>query len=631
MKRAILFFVTVLFLIGTAYSETGRNVKVTPKKNTSTSQSKHPSGNFALIIGNNNYQYLNKLKTPRNDAHAVDDLLRNRFGFQTKVLLDATRTELLESLNEFRARLGANDNLLIYYAGHGEYDKEVDKAYWLPVDAKRDSPTNWIIADEITSNIKRIASKHILIVSDSCYSGTLTRESLTDLIRTGVREEYMKKMMERPSRTLMASGGNEPVTDSGGGNNSVFALAFLKALKEREEGNFTAEELFYSRVKEIVAGKASQVPEYKTINNSGHEGGDFVFQFAKGTVIQEEEKPVISKQEEETGTLLIKSNVDGAKIYLDDKYEDETPIKVNNIKPGTYIITLKKDGYITAKDTVTVSRGKEVTVSMMLEKVTEEAEAPAPRVEKKTEPAYETGKTYTDPATGIEVVFVKGGCYQMGDTFGDDREAEKPVHEVCVDDFWMSKYEVTQGQWKAIMGNNPSYFKDCGDNCPVEQVSWIDVQEYVQKLNEKITPLNPPLYKGGYRLPTEAEWEYAARSGGKKEKWAGTSNESELGEYVWYTYNSANKTHSVGQKNPNGLGLCDMSGNVWEWVQDWYNKDAYSKHSRNNPIYDVSGGRRVIRGGSWNIAPQYVRSANRSNSHPSDRVSGIGIRLLRTP
>jgi len=215
MKRAIIILAAILFFIGTAYSETDRNVEVKLRKNTDTSQSNNSSGNFALIIGNNNYQYLKKLKTLSNDAHAVDDLLRSRFGFQTKVLLDATRTEILESLNEFRTKLGEKDNLLIYYAGHGEYDKAVDKAYWLPVDAKRDSTTNWIIADDITSNIKRISSKHILIVSDSCYSGTLTRDTLTDLNRTGVKEEYMKKMMERPSRTLMTSGGNEPVTDSG--------------------------------------------------------------------------------------------------------------------------------------------------------------------------------------------------------------------------------------------------------------------------------------------------------------------------------------------------------------------------------------------------------------------------------
>ncbi|TAN44631.1 MAG: formylglycine-generating enzyme family protein, partial [Nitrospirae bacterium] len=130
------------------------------------------------------------------------------------------------------------------------------------------------------------------------------------------------------------------------------------------------------------------------------------------------------------------------------------------------------------------------------------------------------GKVVKDAATGIEMVLVKGGCYQMGDTFGDGDSDEKPVHEVCVDDFYIGKFEVTQGQWQAVMGNNPSSFKNCGDNCPVESVSWNDVQEFISRLNKKV-----PLSKGGtrglYRLPTEAEWEYAARSGGKREKYAG--------------------------------------------------------------------------------------------------------------
>ncbi|MCX5815237.1 MAG: formylglycine-generating enzyme family protein, partial [Proteobacteria bacterium] len=131
-------------------------------------------------------------------------------------------------------------------------------------------------------------------------------------------------------------------------------------------------------------------------------------------------------------------------------------------------------------------------------------------------------KVFTDPVTGMEFVFVKGGCFDMGDTSGSTNE--KPVHNVCVSDFSISKYEVSQGQWKAIMGNNPSRFSSCGDTCPVETVSWNDVHNFIQKLNSRTGK--------SYRLPTEAEWEYAARSGGKKEKYAGTSSNSNLGSYA---------------------------------------------------------------------------------------------------
>ena len=142
---------------------------------------------------------------------------------------------------------------------------------------------------------------------------------------------------------------------------------------------------------------------------------------------------------------------------------------------------------------------------------------------------------YTDPTTGIEMILVKGGCFQMGDTFGDGSPYERPLHEVCVDDFYVGKYEITQGQWKAIMGNNPSRYKDWGDNCPVEKVSWNDIQEFISKLNQKTGK--------AYRLPTEAEWEYAAKSGGKNEKYSGSND---VDSVAWFGKNSGGKTHPVG-------------------------------------------------------------------------------------
>jgi len=211
-----------------------------------------------------------------------------------------------------------------------------------------------------------------------------------------------------------------------------------------------------------------------------------------------------------------------------------------------------------------------------------------------------TGDAFTDSATGMQMVFVKGGCYQMGDTFGDGYANEKPVHEVCVNDFYIGKYEVTQGQWQRIMGNNPSYYKNCGDNCPVEQVSWNDIQQFIQRLNNQSGKQ--------YRLPTEAEWEYAARSGGKSEKYAGGND---VDAVAWYDGNSGRETHPVGQKQPNGLGLYDMSGNVWEWCSDWYGEKYYGQSFRDNPDGPSSGSYRVLRGGSWNGEPRGGRVAYR--------------------
>jgi hypothetical protein len=232
----------------------------------------------ALVIGNNNYQHLPDLRTPHNDAREIGKVLNEQYGFHVELLLDAGRDEFMDKLNELRGRVGENDNLLIYYAGHGYFDKVAQKAYWQPVDAELDSDSKWIIVDSITSNIKRASSKHILIVADSCYSGTLTRGSTSDLTtKNTMHERYIQKIFNKTSRTLMASGGNEPVADGGGGDHSVFAAVFLNALKSANQKFFTAEDLFFNFIKEPVVGQAAQTPEYSTIRNSGHDGGDFVF------------------------------------------------------------------------------------------------------------------------------------------------------------------------------------------------------------------------------------------------------------------------------------------------------------------------------------------------------------------
>jgi formylglycine-generating enzyme required for sulfatase activity len=222
-------------------------------------------------------------------------------------------------------------------------------------------------------------------------------------------------------------------------------------------------------------------------------------------------------------------------------------------------------------------------------------------------------------APSIEMVSVKGGCYQMGDTFGDGVSNEKPVHQVCVSDFQIGKYEVTQAQWVAVMGSNPSAFKECGGNCPVENVSWEDAQEFIRQLND-LTGKN-------YRLPYEVEWEYAARSGGRQEQFAGTSDLDELGAYAWFGDNSGKKTHPVGTRKPNALGLYDMSGNVWEWCKDWYDDKYYEKSPRKNPRGPLSGSGRVLRGGSWNDSAGGARASYRFNS-PGFRNCNFGFRLV---
>lgn len=235
---------------------------------------------------------------------------------------------------------------------------------------------------------------------------------------------------------------------------------------------------------------------------------------------------------------------------------------------------------------------------------------------------FEVRARTTDQA-GIEMVFVKGGTFTMGCTSeqSDCDDYEKPAHQVTVSDFRMGKYEVTQKQWTEIIGSNPSSFKNCED-CPVENVSWNDVQEFIKQLNRK-TGKN-------YRLPTEAEWEYAARGGssGSPTLYAGSNN---IDEVAWYDGNSGSKTHPVGQKKPNELGLYDISGNVWEWCSDWYGSDYYKNSPRNNPQGPASGSYRVLRGGCWGSLARHCRVAFRYFDRPVIRGNGGGFRLVLAP
>ncbi len=252
--------------------------------------------------------------------------------------------------------------------------------------------------------------------------------------------------------------------------------------------------------------------------------------------------------------------------------------------------------------------------------------------------------TYKDPSPGMEFVNVQGGCYQMGDTFGDGFRSEKPVHEVCVNDFALAKYDVTVGEFRKFIvaagykteaekeggcgvlngskwewdasrdWRNPGFNQD--DSQPVVCVSWNDAEAFINWLSQ--------VSGARYRLPTEAEWEYAARSGGKKEKYAGGNDVDAL---AWYHANDGVTSHRVGTKQPNGLGLYDMSGNVLQWVEDWYGENYYRDSPRSNPQGPGSGHERVLRGGAWSDEPAYVRTARRSWKSPSHRGSILGFRL----
>ena len=212
------------------------------------------------------------------------------------------------------------------------------------------------------------------------------------------------------------------------------------------------------------------------------------------------------------------------------------------------------------------------------------------------------------------MVAIPAGSFEMGGNGSD----EQPVHRVTLRLFSMGKTEVTQGQWRAVMGSNPSSFSNCGDNCPVEQVSWEDAKQFVSRLSAKTGKT--------YRLPSEAEWEYACRAGGRHE-YCGSNSADEVS---WYSGNSGNATHPVAGKQANAWGLHDMSGNVWEWTEDCWNQN-YSNAPTEGSVW-TSGdcSLRVVRGGSWGSVPRLLRSAFRFRFTAANRLSIGGFRVART-
>ena len=359
------------------------------------------------------------------------------------------------------------------------------------------------------------------------------------------------------------------------------------------------------------------------------------------------------------GSLDVITTPVGASISIDGKEYGTTPNTINKLLIGDYTIRLNKTGFASVNKTVTITDGKSTEINetllngrsvtinsspssgtLYIDNIfsgstpykgiltfgnhTLRIEKDGRNTEKTISIAQNDGETNFDlillqsfleiKGVNFDMVEVKGGLFEMGSDSGE--KDEKPLHKVEICDFLIGKTEITQAQWKIIMGNNPSFFK--GDNLPVEQVNWEDVQLFIKKLNQ--------LTGKDFRLPSEAEWEYAAGSGTEDgNKYSGTDEDMEVDNYAWNLNNSNNKTHNVATKLPNALGLYDMSGNVWEWCSDWYGD--YSSLFQKNPTGYSSGSERVNRGGSWHGDKPDCRIAYRSYDSPGNSYSYLGFRL----
>ena len=316
------------------------------------------------------------------------------------------------------------------------------------------------------------------------------------------------------------------------------------------------------------------------------------------------------------GNLSVNYKPFGADVYVDGKKLGQSPRVFNGLLVGNHQVEVRKDGYATYKKSVMISEGQTASISGTLSSNT----ASSSNGNAYSSSVSSGSNVISIPVRNgitIEMVKVEAGTFMMGATseMQNPYDDEKPVHQVALtNDYYMSKYEVTQALWQAVTGKNPSKFK--GDNLPVERVSWNDCQVFIRNLNN--------MTGRKFRLPTEAEWEYAAR-GGKKSRGYQYSGSSNISDVAWFDDINRNKKHPVGMKQANELGLYDMSGNVWEWCQDRYG--SYSSSFQKNPTGAMMGEYRVFRGGRWGANERIGRTSCRSYCTPDFSYFNLGLRL----
>ncbi|MDM8522709.1 SUMF1/EgtB/PvdO family nonheme iron enzyme [Desulfococcaceae bacterium HSG8] len=594
--KTIIIFTLCMFVSAVIFAADDRGIR---RKKKTAAQSEN---RVALVIGNGNYES-SPLRNPVNDVRAMSETL-GKLGFEVTKQENLGFQEMSEAIALFGEKLLQGGVGLFYYAGHGiQYN---GKNYLIPIGSgiqhEKQVKYRAVDAGSVLAEMDNARNRMNIVILDACRDNPFARS-----FRTGGKGLVS---MDAPVGSMIAYATAPGKTASdGSGKNGLYTSELIREMQKPDMRLVDVFDNTRRAVRKQTGGK--QIPwESRALEGA--------FYFAGGSSEVIRPRP----QEPSLGRLSLETSPSGAAIYIGGKNMGNTPLLFGKLKPGRYEIRAEMDGYRAEEKTVTIGKGEDAKVTLYLDEiVTTTTTRPAPAATTTTLPAR--AKEWREPVTGMEFVYVKGGCYEMGcgswtsSCNGD----EKPVHTVCLDDFYMGKYEVTQGEWKRVMGNDLSRFKK-GDNHPVEEVSWSDAKEFIRKLNAE--------KRGQYefRLPSEAEWEYACRSGGKAEKYSGGSNADRV---AWHDEEYSGGHHAVGTKAPNGLGIYDMSGNIYEWCEDIYDREAYSKHRRNNPIYADGGSDRVDRGGSWSSDPAGVRCAERSYYSPAYRFHDLGIRLVRTP
>ncbi len=552
---------------------------------------------LALVVGNAAYRGANPLTNTRHDAQDMVAMLRG-LGFQVTAVEDATRDQFNLAVKTFVKSLQGTDAMgLFYYAGHGIQMKGAN--YLLPVDAKIeeewDVQDQAIALDRLLDGMASGRDKAVnLVILDACRDNPFAVRGSRS---TGADRGFARVEPSSGTLVLYAAQPGATASDNPGGRNGLFTGELLKVLATP---GLQVEEAFKQVAQQVylTSGNQKQLPWQEGII------------FGKVYLSPTESLPT-SPPQTETATAL---DDDRAAWLSADKCATLPCYEA-------YLRTHPQGRFLEMAKANIQSRQKPLSPppapeSLEFKTQTEPPKRPRPPLIPTPNPEKaEVGAAKELQVIEPEVVKVPGGCFQMGSPPTEkDRNSDEPLHQVCVKDFRLGRYEVTQRQWRTIMGTNPSRFKNC-DDCPVEQVRWTEVQSYLTQLSAKTGHR--------YRLATEAEWEYACRSGGKREIYCGGSSPDRL---TWHEGNSGGKSHPVGKTEPNGLGIYDMSGNVSEWTCSLYDSGAKGAEQECAPA--ANPGERSVRGGSWFNNPWGLRSANRGKGDPAGRSDARGFRLV---
>lgn len=651
------------------------NTKAGFKQDKTTPQKPTIGKNYLLAIAVDEYEHCAPLSNCVKDAKTIVKVLSEKYHFEHIIELynpDATKRKIIDKLNELRGKIQKEvDNLVIYFSGHGETEQDDDDVigYLVPVEAARGDETHYLPHSYFKDKLHLIKTKHTFVILDACFSGSFFIKSKSNKIAGS--EQHASRW------GLSSSLSHEVALDGTPGDNSPFAQCLLETLQESTEP-FGVHDLVAKVEKKMGDRNFKQTPICLPFSDPHKYTGQFFFHptqnetqiwtateaLATADAYYEFWQNYPYSPHAEEALWRYAQQLNTAAAY--DDYLDEYP-----------------DGYYAEKahDLLAASADREAweyarrlgTLPAIREYLRRypqghyKAEAEAEKNKQKTAYVYapqpEEKIILPDPPKLIVpdgLVLVEGGTFQMG---SNDYDSEKPIHEVKLDSFYIGKYPVTFEEYDAFCAatkrDKPGDERWGRARRPVINVNWYDAVDYCNWLSAQQNLQQVYTINGnnvginwranGYRLPTEAEWEYAARGGNKSKnnyKYAGSNDLNKVG---WYWENSGDKrlsgewkfekltanncqTHPVGEKDENELGIYDMSGNVWEWCWDWYDEKYYEQfknRAAENPKGPGKGDTRVVRGGSWLDSVSDCRTTDRDRDDPDLRSSSLGFRYSR--